>query len=201
MTSTTPLPVVLRAAEAADAPAIHELVEAAYRGAGGASGWTTEAHLLDGTRTTEAEILANVADPASVVLVAVSGEGARAGAAPREAPDGTPAIAPGRVLGTVHLRRTEDHAELGMFAVSPLAQSRGIGSTLVRAADDLVRERWGLTRLRLTVVGQRQDLIDWYQRLGFAPTGEVEPFPGGATSTPLVDHIEMRVLERTLPTV
>lgn len=193
MTGRAPLPVDLRRADESDVPAIHAVVEAAYRGSpDGAQGWTSESHLLAGSRTTAAEILANIQDPASVVLVATSRTA--------EPGDGAlPGIEPGQVLGTVHLRRAADHGELGMFAVAPRVQSRGVGSRLVRAADDLVGHEWGLPRMRLTVIGHREDLTAWYLRLGFAPTGETEPFPGGATSTPLVDGIEMRVLERDIP--
>lgn len=189
MSTRASLPVDLRRASEGDVPAIHALVEAAYRGSpDGTSGWTTEAHLLAGTRTTRAEILANIRAHDSIVLVATAGlrDCAASG------------IEAGQVLGTVHLRRADDRAEFGMFAVSPRAQSRGVGSRLVRGADDLVRSEWGLSRIRLTVIGHRADLLSWYLRLGFAPTGEVEPFPGAATSTPLVEGIQMRVLEREL---
>lgn len=205
MTRRPPLPIALRAAAESDVPAIHALVEAAYRGSpDGEDGWTTEAHLLMGTRTTADEVRANVADPASEVLVATVVETEPAGAAAAAEPAGAaaasgPRLAAGEVVGTVHLRHEADVAEFGMFAVSPRVQSRGVGSQLVRGADRLVRDRWGLSRMRLTVIGHRQDLTAWYLRLGFVATGEVEPFPGAATSTPLVDGIEMQVLVREIP--
>ncbi|WP_061512403.1 hypothetical protein [Brevibacterium ravenspurgense] len=42
--------LVIRQAEPADAPALVDLIESAYRGDRSRSGWTTEADLLDGQR-------------------------------------------------------------------------------------------------------------------------------------------------------
>ena len=53
-----------RTAVAADVPAIRALVESAYRGDSARGGWTHEADLLGGERTSEAEVAAVVADPA-----------------------------------------------------------------------------------------------------------------------------------------
>jgi hypothetical protein len=46
-----------RRATPSDVPQVVALVESAYRGDASRAGWTTEADLLDGQRTDEAEVL------------------------------------------------------------------------------------------------------------------------------------------------
>ena len=44
-----------------------------------------------------------------------------------------------------------------------------------------MRQHWGLDRMRMKVIVQRQELIAWYERRGYRRTGETAPFP---TATP-----------------
>ena len=48
----------------ADIPALHRLIESAYRGESARRGWTHEADLLDGHRTNAQELNAMIEDPA-----------------------------------------------------------------------------------------------------------------------------------------
>ena len=48
--------LAFRAAHAGDLPAVVALVESAYRGDASRAGWTTEADLLDGQRTSVADL-------------------------------------------------------------------------------------------------------------------------------------------------
>jgi hypothetical protein len=54
--------------------------------------------------------------------------------------------------------------------------------------------------MRMTVIRQRTDLIAWYRRLGFEPTGETEPFPYGDDrfGRPRRDDLDFLVLSRPL---
>jgi L-amino acid N-acyltransferase YncA len=67
-----------------------------------------------------------------------------------------------------------------MFAVRPAIQGAGIGRAVLAEAERLARE-WGCDEMRMSVIRQRTDLIAWYRRLGFEPTGETQPFPSGRT--------------------
>ena len=51
-----------------DAPALDKLVNSAYRGDSSRQGWTTEADLLDGTRTDAAAITELIQNPSITVL-------------------------------------------------------------------------------------------------------------------------------------
>ena len=58
-----------RLATAADAPALVELIRAAYRGPASYERWTSEEHLVRGTRTDEPAVLAAIESAGSAMLV------------------------------------------------------------------------------------------------------------------------------------
>lgn len=153
------------------------LVESAYRGLSSREGWTTEADLLEGQRTDAESVAAIVADPDAAVLLAEGADG---------------------LLGCCELRRSEGGAYFGMFAVRPKLQGRGVGRRLITHADAEAVRRWDAAALEMTVIGQRTDLIAWYERLGFAATGERKPFPHGDErfGQPRRDDLEFVVLRR-----
>lgn len=144
-------------ATAQDIPALEALVNSAYRGEASQQGWTTEAHLLKGDlRTDVAALTAIFNDPNAVVLICKNGEGA--------------------LLGCVYLQQQEEKLYLGMLSVLPGLQGGGIGKQLMAAAEDHARSI-GCNAIVMTVISVRQELIDWYQRRGYALTGETKPFP------------------------
>ncbi|GLW57689.1 GNAT family N-acetyltransferase [Kitasatospora phosalacinea] len=150
---------VFRTAGPADVPALVALVESAYRGESSRAGWTTEAHLLEGQRTDEAAVAELLGRPDSVVLL-VDGDG-------------------GGPVACCHVERRGTAAYFGMFSVSPTAQGGGLGRRVLARAEEWARVEWGATAMEMTVIEQRPDLIAWYERRGFARTGEFEPFPYG----------------------
>ncbi|WP_432541395.1 GNAT family N-acetyltransferase [Kineococcus sp. SYSU DK002] len=169
--------LVFREATAADVAAVVALVESAYRGESSRGGWTTEADLLEGQRTDAAGIGAVVDGADSVLLLAERGED---------------------LLGCCELRRAGEGGYFGTFAVSPAAQGGGVGRRLLAHADAEAVRRWRAPFLEMTVIAQRGDLIAWYERLGFARTGDRKPFPYGDErfGRPLRDDLEFVVLRR-----
>jgi ribosomal protein S18 acetylase RimI-like enzyme len=166
-----------RRATLADVPAIVSLVESAYRGDASRVGWTTEADLLDGQRT-DADAVADLITSAdSRILLA-------------EGPEG--------LLGSVLLSDEGHGAYVGMFAVRPGGQGRGVGSALLGEAERVTREELGLPWARMTVLAQRPELIAWYERRGYHRTGEREPFPYGdpRLGLPRRDDLEFEVLKK-----
>jgi GNAT superfamily N-acetyltransferase len=153
--SQTPLDV--RAATVEDAEAIAALVHSAYRSEESRRGWTTEADLVGGQRADPAMIRHVVGLPDDVVLVAV-------------ADDGVP-------YACCHLERRDGGAYLGMFAVRPSVQGGGVGRGMLAAAERWARDHWGSGSLEITVLNHRPELMAWYERCGFRPTGEEHPFP------------------------
>ena len=150
----------MRRASTDDVAAIVALAHSAYRGESSRAGWTTEADLLDGGRTDAPMVRDLIAAEGSVILVADD---------PAE---------PGSLLACCHLERRPGSAYLGLFAVRPGMQGRGVGTALLSAAEALARD-WGVDRLELTVLNHRPELLAWYERVGFAMTGHDTPFPYG----------------------
>lgn len=150
-------PLTVRIADAADVDSLLALVHSAYRGPSGRDGWTSEADLIAGPRTTRALLAADVADPTITVLVA------------------------GDLLGCAAVTRepASSTASFGLFAVRPGTQRSGIGSALLAAAEDHARDD-GATTMEMCVIDRRTELIAWYVRRGYRATGETRPFPYGA---------------------
>jgi ribosomal protein S18 acetylase RimI-like enzyme len=150
--------VTFRAAAQEDVPALVALVESAYRGETSRAGWTTEADLLRGQRTDPEGVAQIVGDPGSLVLTAERD---------------------GRLVACCQLERRGASAYFGMFAVSPELQGAGVGKTVLAEAERLAGAEWGAREMQMTVITQREDLIAWYERRGYARTGELSPFPYG----------------------
>lgn len=148
--------LVLRHAHPGDIPAIVARAQSAYRGEEGARGWTSEAHLLDGQRTDAEAVAELLARPRSVILLLEEGE---------------------RLVGCLHLEVKPDGGWFGLFAVEPARQGVGLGGRLVRAAEALARDRFGASHMNLQVIAGRDELIAWYERLGYRATGQTAPFP------------------------
>jgi GNAT superfamily N-acetyltransferase len=169
---------ILRQASVADVPAVVALVERAYRGDASRAGWTTEADLLDGQRTDPEDVRAAIEGPGHVVLLALDAE---------------------RLVASVLLSPDGDAILLGMFAVEPTLQGAGLGRHVLGEAERWMRDSMGATRGRMTVLLQRAELLAWYARRGWLPTGARKPFHYGNArfGMPRRDDLEFVVLEKS----
>ena len=147
------LPEILKA-KVADAVELNKLVNSAYRGDSSRQGWTTEADILDGTRIDE-EILKEVIQrPDTAVLLYKEDQ---------------------LLLGCVELRKDDQKIYLGMLSVLPNTQGKGIGKRLLKVAEAYALEQ-GCTKIYMTVISVRTELIDWYVRHGYQLTDDRKPF-------------------------
>jgi ribosomal protein S18 acetylase RimI-like enzyme len=148
-----------RAAGWGDRDRILRLVESAYRGEASRAGWTTEADLLDGQRTDRQELEELLRDPSAVIVLSFVADD---------------------LVGCVKVyAKGEGLSHIGMFAIEPRLQSRGLGGALLAEAERVAREQQGAVRTEMTVIEQRHELLGWYARRGYHPTGETQPFPYG----------------------
>ncbi|HEV7627874.1 MAG TPA: GNAT family N-acetyltransferase, partial [Streptomyces sp.] len=85
----------------------------------------------------------------------------------------------GELVACCQLERRGDDAYFGMFAVRPELQGAGLGKAVLAEAERTVRAEWGAREMQMTVIQQREDLISWYERRGYARTGKLSPFPYG----------------------
>jgi N-acetylglutamate synthase-like GNAT family acetyltransferase len=147
----------IRIAGVADLPAIHALIERAYRGDSARAGWTHESDLLSEDRTSLAELAAIVGDSDKRILIAEQG---------------------GAIVGCVEVTKEDEGVGyFGMLTVDPALQAGGLGKILIAAAEAEAVRTFGATRMELAVVDKRPELIAYYERRGYVATGEVKPFP------------------------
>ncbi|MES2338540.1 MAG: GNAT family N-acetyltransferase [Pseudomonadota bacterium] len=163
----------IRGARVTDLLQLHAVIERAYRGDSARGGWTHEADLLQGPRTSMDILEAIVADPAQRLLSAWHGR---------------------KAIGCVAISdRGDGLAYLGQLCVEPVLQGAGIGRLLIAAAERTARATFGADRIEMTVIDSRHELIAYYRRRGYRVTGETRDFPL-AVDPPLF----MTVLERPL---
>ncbi len=139
----------------ADIPALAILVNSAYRGESSKKGWTTEADLLGGIRTSEESLRAMLLNPNALILSYIEAD---------------------KLLGCIYLETKGADLYLGMLTVSPDTQATGIGKKLLLAAEKIAVDKQ-CRAITMTVIAQRHELIAWYERRGYRPTGETQPFP------------------------
>ncbi|QDL53690.1 GNAT family N-acetyltransferase [Rhodoferax aquaticus] len=186
---TTPSQPALsyRIATAADAPAIADLVNSAYRGDSSRQGWTTEADLLEGSRTSAHEVSGLIAAPDSVVYLCFADAEAATGA-------------PSELVGCVNLAKKGDGAYLGMFVVKPTLQGGGLGKRFMQEAERYAQALWNVQKMWMTVITVRHELIAFYERRGYRRTGRVHPFPANnGKETMLVENLMFEEFEKVLP--
>lgn len=171
----------VRTATAADVAAVVALVESAYRGDSSRVGWTTEADLLGGQRTDADAIAAAVGTPGSRILLAHTETGELVGCCQLEPRPGCGCY-------------------FGLFAVRPDRQAAGIGRDLLAAAESVAADEMGASVMEMTVIGQRRELIEWYERRGYVATGDRRPFPYGDErfGQPRRDDLHFVVLTKDL---
>lgn len=169
-----------RTANFDDVPALVDLVNGAYRGESGARGWTTEAHLLGGLRTDAERVRALIDPPDRVVLVQAATEAAT------------------KIDACVQLeRKDKSTAYLGMLTTNVDVQSKGLGSSMLSSAEEFAKSEWRSSRIEMTVITARKELIEWYVKRGYSVTKEKRPFPTDPRfGIPLVEGLEFVVLEK-----
>ncbi|MBY0578867.1 MAG: GNAT family N-acetyltransferase [Burkholderiales bacterium] len=153
-------------------------MNSAYRGESSRAGWTTEADLLGGQRTDIEEVESLIEKPDSMILVCSDGAG---------------------IAGSVHLEKSGDCALLGMLAVRPRMQGRGMGKRMLAEAEKAASKIWGCGKTKMTVLTYRAELIAFYERRGYRRTGIFKPFPEDpGFGIPKVEGLRLEWLEKNL---
>ena len=163
-----------RTASIQDAPIITHLVNSAYRGEYSKKGWTTEADLIEGQRTDQDSVIKMIESNGEQIELAFDDSN--------------------HLLGCVSIKRENlDTLYFGMLTVDPILQGSGMGKKILLHLENLARKE-ERTKIRLTVIPQRLELIAFYERRGFKATGKIEKFPTHDPSNgrPIVNDLELR---------
>ncbi len=167
---------MIKIANLDDISSIETLLNTAYRGESSKKGWTNEADLISGeVRTNSEELHQIIIKNKSVILKCVNQND--------------------EIIGCVHLQNEENSLYLGMLCVNPNLQGNGTGKQLLKASE-LYAKQNNCIRIFMTVISIRTELIDWYIRNGYEPTGEKKPFPDDLKSGVPNQKLEFLVLEK-----
>ncbi|NOU25668.1 MAG: GNAT family N-acetyltransferase [Methylotenera sp.] len=167
-----------RKAESTDAPAITMLINSAYRGESSRAGWTTEADILEGLRTSAKDVQLLIESENSMILICLDGN------------DLLGAICLEKALGAVHL---------GMFVVNPILQGKGLGKKLLNTAEKLAQQVWDAEKLQMHVITIRYELIAFYERRGYQRTGVLIDFPvNPSVWQPKREGLRLETLEKII---
>lgn len=139
-----------------EAAQISALINASYRGETSRQGWTTEADILDGLRTSEQEIYELINAEHSKIIVSIKDD---------------------ELIGSIHLHHINEFAHIGMFVVKPNLQNMNIGKQLLAAAENFAIMQWQVKKLVMLVINVRHELIAFYERRGYKRTGALQEFP------------------------
>jgi N-acetylglutamate synthase-like GNAT family acetyltransferase len=142
-------------------------------------GWTSEADLVAGERTDARQVLGMIGRPGCRVLVVERD---------------------GNLIACCQVERRDRRvAHFGTFAVAPTRQGAGIGRWLIGQAETVASAEFGSRTMELFVLTQQTALVAWYQRLGFARTGDTRPFPAHSRyARPLRDDLRFEVLRKPI---
>lgn len=158
-----------------DVSFLNTLINSAYRGESSKKGWTTEANILEGLRTTEQELTETIQNPKNTLLKFTQEN---------------------QIIGCVLLIEKEQQLYLGMLTVSPELQNSGVGKKLLQHAE-IYAQAVALPKIVMTVISVREELIAWYKRNGYEDTGAREPFPASDVHIPITEKpLEFIVLEK-----
>jgi len=172
------LSLSFRKARVEESDLIAALVNSAYRGDSSRAGWTTEADLLDGQRTDALEIRTLIEDEKSMILLCQQDH---------------------EILGSVLLQKKGDAVYLGMLVVRPELQGRGIGKHFIQMAERTAQQEWKISKMTMSVITVRQELMAFYERRGYRRTGQILPFPDDpGAGIPLVLGLQFEILEKDL---
>lgn len=169
--------IMITKATIEDISSLNTLINSAYRGESSKKGWTTEASLLKGLRTTEEELTTILQNPNNIILKFTENS---------------------RIIACVLLVEKEQQLYLGMLTVSPELQNSGLGKQLLQQAE-IHALAVGLPKIVMTVISVREELIAWYKRHGYNDTGEREAFPASDVHIPISPQpLEFIVLEKNI---
>lgn len=194
--------VFLRQAEVSDIDALEQLLNRCYRQA---AGWTNEADLVGGIRTTKDELLAVINDPKHYVFIY-----------PKTTTGERDGKETGELLGciavdikdevTTNQRAGNQKAYIGMFAVLPELQGLGVGHQILQAAETFAQRHLQANtqtpaqnpaRLTMSILSHRPELLAYYQRRGYELNGNSMPFPvDGNNGEPKRQDLELLELEK-----
>ncbi|MEX1203026.1 MAG: GNAT family N-acetyltransferase [Ferruginibacter sp.] len=165
-------------ADISDIPLIKQLLNSAYRGESSRQGWTTEADLIAGdVRTDENDLKQVMEKQGSIFLLIRSSETV--------------------LQACVNLQQHNNKIYLGMFAVQPYLQGKGLGKWILIAAEEYALSL-ACNAIYMSVIDARKELIAWYTRHGYLPTGDINTFVEDSLTGKHLQPLQFMILQKNL---
>ena len=165
-----------RLAQLDDVYSLVDFINFAYRGEGSKAGWTTEADLLEGVRTTPQEITNLIQSKEAFFLLSFDEN---------------------ELIGCILAEKKHQKALLGMFVTKPTLQGQGLGKQLLEKAEQKIKEKWEITHFMMVVISCRKELLAYYERRGYSYTNQTLSFPLNPDLWTLkVSHLDLKIIEK-----
>ncbi|MEN2750243.1 GNAT family N-acetyltransferase [Psychrobacter sp. FBL11] len=184
--------VFLRQAKVDDVGALEQLLNRCYRET---AGWTNEADLVGGIRITQSELASIIDNPKHYLFVY-----------PKTTTGSQDGDETDELLGCIAVdikvdADANEKAYIGMFAVHPDLQGCGVGNVILEAAETFAeRHLQGNdqpSRLTMSILSHRPELLAYYQRRGYQLNGNEMPFPDdGNNGEPKRQDLALLELEK-----
>ena len=142
--------MTFRKATNADIDNIIELVNRAYRSG---EGWTNEASLVSGNRTSKDEVLGYMNNAHLFVLEK------------------------SEILAVICIEEQDKSAYIGFLAVDTKLQNQGIGKVMLQNAEEYASKTLGLSNFIMALIANREELIEFYLRRGYKKTAKLIDYP------------------------
>ncbi|MDN5512990.1 GNAT family N-acetyltransferase [Acinetobacter sp.] len=176
-------PLNYRLAQMSDIENLVCLINQAYRTDSGNS-WTSEQNIVAGDRINQQQLLQSLKQENFYLFIAEATEDFQT-----------------HLVACIGLTCQADHVEIGTFCVDSHWQNKGIGKQLLRYAEKKALEIFpALRHYEMYVLDARAELIQYYERCGYAQTDYREAYPLDANvGQPLIDlqlqHMRKLVLQ------
>lgn len=152
---------------------ISNLVNEAYRGK---IGWTKETDLVQGNRTTASDIKSIILNSNSHLLISLEQN---------------------KIIACICVEQINNEAYIGLFAVAPNKQAKGIGKQVLQFAEQYSINNFTFDKFVMVVVSQREELISYYERRGYTRVGKIKQYPTNLNvGIPKVENLTIEYLEK-----
>lgn len=154
---------------------ISNLVNISYRGE---IGWTKEGHLVSGDRVSAKQIEDIILHKNSYLLI-VKNET--------------------KIISCICIEVKDNNAYLGLFAVDPNIQAKGIGKQVLKLAQKYTKDILVLSKITMVVISQREELISYYERRGYIKIKTNQKYPKNLdVGNPKIEGLTFDHLEKLI---
>jgi len=162
-------------AHADNSQAIANLINKAYRGN---IGWTREENLVSGNRISSKQVGDIILNENSYLFMIKDMNS---------------------IIACICIEKNDNIAQLGLFAVNPSIQNKGLGNKIINLAEEFIKKKLNISTIEIIVLSERKELISYYERRGYKKTNIIKEYPKNLNvGTPKRDDLKIEYLEKNI---